>query len=84
MSIQCVISREALEDKKLGNEKENYQLADAISDVIKIVNAQLNSPKKSREFDELVIETGSDGHIYHSEVWWISRERVMERVWNLR
>ena len=57
MSIQCVINREALEDKKLGNEKENYQLADVISDVIKIVNAILNSPKKSREFDELVIET---------------------------
>jgi len=57
VSIQCVINREALEDKKLGNEKENYQLADVISDVIKIVNAILNSPKKSREFDELVIET---------------------------
>jgi len=27
---------------------------------------------------------GGDGHLlYHSEVWWISRERVMERVWNL-
>ena len=33
-----VINRDALEDKKLGNEKENYQLDDAISDVIKIVN----------------------------------------------
>ena len=42
VSIQCVINREALEDKKLGN-KENYQLADVISDIIKIVNAILNS-----------------------------------------
>jgi len=34
-------------------------------------------PKKSREFDELVIEKGGDGHfVYHSEVWWLSRERV--------
>ena len=57
MSIQCVINREALEDKKLGNEKENYPLANVISDVIKIVNAILNSPKKSRDFYELVIET---------------------------
>ena len=73
-----------MEDKKLGNGKENYQLADAISDVIKIVNAILNSPKKSCEFEEIVIETGRDGHHYHSEVWWISRERVVERVWNLR
>jgi len=57
VSIQCVINREALEDKKLGNEKENYPLANVISDVIKIVNAILNSPKKSRDFYELVIET---------------------------
>jgi len=74
--IQCVINREALEDKKLGNKEKNYQLAD----VIKMVNAILNSPKKSREFDELLIETGSDKHLYHSEVWWISCERVMESV----
>jgi len=45
-----------------------------------MVNAILNSPKKSREFDELVIETESDGHLYHSEVCWISCERVVERV----
>jgi len=49
------------------------------------VNAILNSPKKSREFDDLKIETGSDGHLlYYSKVWWISHERVMERMWNLR
>jgi len=39
---------------------------------------------KGREFDELVIETGGDGHLYHSGVWWIYRERIMERVRNLR
>jgi len=83
VSIQCVINSEALEDKKLGTEEESYLLADVISDIIKTVNAILNSPK-SREFDELVIETGSDGYLYHSEVWWISCERVMERAWNLR
>ena len=55
MSTQCVINRKALGDKKLGNEEENYQLADVISHVLKFVNAILNSPKKSREFDELVI-----------------------------
>jgi len=70
----------ALEDTKLGNKEENYQLADVISDVVKIANAAL----KGREFDELVIETGGDGHLYHSGVWWIYRERIMERVRNLR
>ena len=84
MSIQCVINRKALGHKKLGNEEENYQLVDVISHVLKFVNAILNSPEKSREFDELVIETGSDRRLYHSEVWWISRERVIEKVWNLR
>jgi len=42
---------------------------------IKIVNAIL--PKESREFDELVIEMGGDVRfVYHSEMWWLSRERV--------
>jgi len=49
-----------------------------IADVIKIVNAILNS-LKSCEFDELVIEMGGDGDLlYHSEMWWNSRERAME------
>ena len=72
-----VINGEALEDKQLGNVEENYQPAD----VIRIVNGILNSPKKNREFNDLVMEMGGDGHLlYHSEVWWISRERVMESV----
>jgi len=34
-------------------------------------------PKKSREFDELVIEMGGDDHfVYRSALWWLSRERV--------
>jgi len=41
----------SLPTPELSNEEENYQQAD----VIKIVNAIQNSPKKSREFDELVI-----------------------------
>jgi len=69
------IWHEPLQDKKLNNEEENYQLAD----VIKIVNAMLNSPEKSHGFHELSVELGDNGHLlYHSEVWWISRERVME------
>ena len=41
----CVIIREALEDKKLGNEEEHCQLADVIFDISKIVNAMLNRNK---------------------------------------
>jgi len=41
------------------------------------VNAILTGPKKGRELDELAIETGGDWHLlYHSDVWWKSRERV--------
>jgi len=73
--------RKTLEDKKLENEKENYQLWPMSSKLW----MQYWTDLKIREFDELVIEIGGDEHLpYHSEVWWIFRERVMERVWNLR
>jgi len=48
MSIHCIIHREALVAKKLGNEEENHQLADDMTDVIKIVKTILKSSTKSR------------------------------------
>jgi len=52
-----VSETDTLEYEKLGHKEKNYQPANVISDVIKMVNAILNSPKKS-EFDELVIRNG--------------------------
>jgi len=43
--------------------EKKLPIADVMSDVMKIVNGILNSPKKSREFHELVTEIGGDGHL---------------------
>ena len=84
VSIHCILHREALVAKKLVNEK-NCQLADMICDDTKIVTAILKKPKSNRAFHELVREMGDDVRlIYHSEVRWLSRGRVIERVWKLR
>ena len=45
----------------------------------------LKKPKSNRAFHELVREMGDDVRlVYHSEVRWLSRWRVIERVWKLR
>ena len=85
VSIHCILHREALVAKKLTNEEKNCQLADVICDVTKIVTTILKKPKSNRAFHELVREMGDDVHfVYHSEVRWLSRGRVIERVWKLR
>ena len=56
-----------------------------ICDVTRIVTTILNKSKSNRAFHELVRETGDDVRlVYHSEVRWLSRGRVIERVWKLR
>ena len=85
VSIHCILHREALVAKKIANEEKNCQLADVICDVTKIVTTILKKPKSNRAFHELVREMGDDVRlVYHSEVRWLSRGRVLERVWNLR
>ena len=84
VSIHCILHREALVAKKLANEEKNCQLADVICDVTKIVTTILKKPKSNQAFHELVREMGDDVHlVYHSEVRWLSRGRVIERVWKL-
>lgn len=71
--------------KKIANKEKNCQLADVICDVTKIVTTILKKPKSNRAFHELVREMGDDVQlVYHSEVRWLSRGRVIERVWKLR
>ena len=81
VSIHCILHREALVAKKLANEEKNCQLADVICAVTKIVTTILKKPKSNRAFHELVREMGDDMRlVYHSEVRWLSRGRVIERV----
>ena len=85
VSIHCILHREALVAKKLANEENNCQLVDVICDVTKIVITILRKSKSNRSFYELVREMGDDERlVYHSEVRWLSRGRVIERVWKLR
>ena len=71
--------------KKLANEEKNVQLTDVICVVTKIVTTILKKPKSNWAFHELVREMGDDVRlVYHSEVRWLSRRRVIERVWKLR
>ena len=80
VSIHCILHREALVAKKLPSEEKNCQLADVICAVTKIVTTILKKPKSNRAFHELVLFMGDDVHlVYHSEVRWLSRGRVIER-----
>ena len=81
VNIHCIIHREALIAKKLVNQERNCQLAHVISDVISIATTTLKNAKSNRAFHELVKEMGDDVRlVYHAEVRWLSRGRVMERV----
>ena len=85
VSIRCILHHEALVVKNLANEKKNCRLADVICDVTKIVTTILKKSKPNRSFHELVREVEDDVRlVYHFEVRWLSRERVIERVWKLR
>ena len=85
VSIHCILHRETLVAKKLANEEKNCQLADVICDVTKIVTTILKISKSNRAFHELLRGMGHDVRlVYHSEVRWLSRGRVIERVWKLR
>ena len=81
VSTHSILHLEALVAKKLANEEKNCQLADVICDVTKIVTTILKKLKSNCTFHELVREMGDDVRlVYHSEVRWLSRERVIEKV----
>lgn len=75
VSTHCMIHREALAAKKLGNRCTENELSQTMSEVIKLVNGILAGAKSSRAFSQFVQEIGDSvvQLIYHCDVRWLSR-----------
>ena len=77
----CVLHRHALATKTLPP-----KLAEVLKIVVECVNYVRNSALKHRIFKELCNEMGSEFEVllYHSNVRWLSRGKVLNRVFAMR
>ena len=81
--MHCVLHSDALATKTLPP-----KLAEVLKIVVECLNYVRNSAMKHHIFKELCIEMGSEFEVllYYSNVWWLSRGKVLNRVlpcvWN--
>jgi zinc finger BED domain-containing protein 5/7/8/9 len=77
----CMVHREALASKDMSEE-----LHDVLKIVIKMVNFIKTRPLKARFFGKLCEEMGADHSslLFYCESRWLSRGKVLERVFELR
>ncbi len=77
----CIIHREALASRQL-----SPTLNDVLSEVVIVVNYIKTRPLKSRLFSALCEEMGANhtAVLFHSEARWLSRGKVLSRVFELR
>lgn len=77
----CVLHRHALASKSLPQ-----QLKQTLDNCVKIVNAIRSRALHHRLFQKFCEEVGQDHSVllYHTEVRWLSRGRVLSRVFELR
>ena len=75
------LHREALMAKTLPDE-----FKEVIDTAVKLINFIKISPLKSRLFEILGKEMGADHKdlLFHIEVWWLSRGRVLLRIYELK
>lgn len=81
ISYHCFIHREALAAKELGEE-----LHDVLNVAVKMVNCIKASALNTRLFEALCNEFGSEHMhlLFHTEVRWLSRGKVLDRLFELR
>lgn len=77
----CFIHREALMTKTLGTDFNNI-----LSSAVHIINYIRGRPLKSRIFAELCksMDAGLTTLLYHTEVRWLSRRKVLLRKYELK
>ena len=77
----CIIPREHLASKKLSPDLKNV-----LTNAVKIVNAIRSRPLNSRLFQALCenMDSQHDHLLLHAEVRWLSRGRVLSRLFELR
>ncbi len=80
-SFHCIIHRQALATKRMSEE-----LNEALNIVIKTVNYIKSKHLNSRLFSNLCLEMGSEYQnlLLHTEVRWLSRGRVLMRVFEMK
>lgn len=81
IATHCMIHREALASKNL-----NESFSEVLNTCVKIVNWIKCRPLNGRIFAQLCDESGSEHRhlLLHTEVRWLSRGRVLQRVFELR
>lgn len=81
LSVHCMIHRYALASKALPS-----SLSVVLAGVVETVNYIKGSALNERLFAELCrdMDSGTDALLYHSEVRWLSRGNVVQRVFSLR
>ena len=77
----CIIHREHLASKKLSPDLKNV-----LTNAVKIVNAIKSRPLNSRLFQALCesMDSQHDHFLLHAEVRWLSRGRILSRLFELR
>ena len=77
----CIIHREHLASKKL-----SLDLKNVLTNAVKIINAIRSRPLNSRLFQAFCesMDWQHDHLLLHAEVRWLSRERVLSRLFELR